>query len=436
MTLGIVVFIHELGHFLVAIKRGITVEIFSIGFGPKIFSFKRKDTEYRIACIPFGGYVKFLGDEIESLEEGKPPIPGGFFASSPVSRIYTAFAGPAVNLLFGLLLYCIVFFVGRPAAPAELSTEIGYIQPDSPAFLAGLKPGDQILSIAGKDIHKWMDVLEEIALSKHAIMDFKIQRSEQILNISVEAKVDPQIGIKKIGVSVWDHVIVGQVHENMPAQKAGLLEDDEILAINNVPIYSWERLVEEISKNGQTEISLDILRKNEKIKIIMNPLQDKNTNRLVIGIEPKFNLKTIHPNPFDLFFHDVYQIFKTLNALIFGSVSTKGLAGPVGILQVMGAYAELGFINYLLILAMISINLGVLNILPIPVLDGGHILFSLIELARKKALRKKTIMVFQNIFVSLLIGMILFVTYNDIIRIKNKLKSQKTQSAEIKNEMD
>ena len=424
IALGVVIFVHELGHFLVAIKRGIVVEKFSIGFGPKIFSFKRGSTEYCVSWIPFGGYVKFLGDELET-DDDAPPEKGSFYAASPMSRIYTAFSGPAVNLLFGLLLYTIVFIAGRPVLMMEYSTELGKIQKDSPAMQAGLMARDKIIAIAGKKTNKWITVLEEIALSTKDPLPITVDRNGTVITINVSPKVDPNFGIKRIGVSVWEHVVVGVIKDS-PAAKAGMMDKDEIITIEGSAIYSWEDLVQAISSNKKDEISLNILRDAEIIDI--NVVPEIINERSMIGVVPMPEFMMVHPNPFNAFYHDIHQIFRMLHGLIFREVSPKGLAGPVGILQIMGAYARLGFINFLIILAMISINLGILNLLPIPVLDGGHILFSFIEIIKKKAIKKKTMIIFQNIFVTILIIMIVLVTYNDIIRAK-KIKKLKNDSS-------
>lgn len=429
IALGVVIFIHELGHFLVAIKCGIAVEKFSIGFGPKIYAFNKNGTEYRVSLFLFGGYVKFLGDELDSEDQGPPPE-GGFYSVSPLARIYTAFAGPAVNLVFGLLLYTIVFLVGRPVVSTEMSTQIGRIQKESPAEKAGIQPGDKIVQIFDKKIDRWIQVLEEIALSTDSPILIKIQRDNQEIDIPVIPVVDEDYGIKRIGISVWDHVRVG-VFDQQPAFIAGLKDNDEIISVNGNSIFSWEEFIHEIQKNEGEEILLQVLRGEDLLFLNIQPQKIDEEYRIGVYLKPEVILS--HPNPWTSFYHDVHQIFRTLKGLIFREVSAKGLAGPVGIIQIMGSYAKLGFISFCIILAMISINLGVLNLLPIPVLDGGHILFSLIEWIRGKSMSKKAMIIFQNIFVSLLILMIVLVTFNDINRtrkqrIKKHSQIENTQS--------
>ena len=415
-ALGVVVFVHELGHFLVAKWCGIKVLKFSIGFGPKIWSWQKGETEYRISWLFFGGYVKFLGDELD--EEGARTVKGGYYSAKPFLRTLVALAGPGMNLVFGFLIYCGIFILGRPVLLDERTTVIGGILKDSPAQVAGLQVGDRISEIDHRPVSNWKGVLEGIAISPHDKIQLKVARKDETLQYEITPEMDPQRGFRLIGVSRWERILVGGVEKGSPAEKAGLQKGDLIVGFGGQAVNQWESLTKALELNGAKEATLEIVRDGQRMELKVIPIRNEKENRFMLGFLREIEIVKEHLNPFKAIVQDVVSIFDTLRALFAGTVSPKGLAGPVGILDMIGKFARLyGLVYFLGFMALISINLGILNLLPIPVLDGGHVLFNIIESIRRKALPKRTMILIQNVFVSFLIFFILYVTYQDIMRL-------------------
>jgi regulator of sigma E protease len=413
-ALGIVVFVHELGHFVVARRNGITVEVFSVGFGPRITGFNKKGTDYRISLIPFGGYVKFFGDDIE--DEKARSLSGGFYAASPFVRTKACVAGPAMNILFGFLLYCVVAITGKPVLTTELTTVVGGLPDNSPAMNAGMTAGDRILSINGRKVSSWKEVVNSIVLSSEEILDIRFERDAITKNLLITPIMDEKFGVRRIGILPMEKIAVWKVLEKSPAEKAGLKKGDQIVSLNGKQVTQWDSLLKEVADSQGKILSIGIIRDGRELKLDVIPQMNAEIGRVTIGFIRHYEFELMHPNPFKEVWNDIRNIFMTLRALIMKKVSAKGLAGPVGIIQIMGQYASIGFIYFISVLAMISINLGIINLFPIPVLDGGHILLNSVEQLRGKALGKRTMAVIQNIFVVLLIGLILLITYNDVLR--------------------
>ncbi|MBI1883703.1 MAG: RIP metalloprotease RseP [Chlamydiae bacterium] len=413
-ALGVVVFVHELGHFLVARGCGIRVLKFSIGFGPKIYSWKRGETEYCISWLFFGGFVKFVGDELEGQSQEVPE--GGFYAVSPGRRILTCLAGPAMNLLFGFLIYCVIFVIGKPTVVDEKSNMIGSILEKSPSQDAGLQLGDRILEVDGKAVSSWKDIINATALSYHESVLLKILRDGQEIKIAVSPRMDQEKGLRLIGISAAESILVGEVQKQGSGEKAGLQKGDMIIGFRGEPVYQWDVLMKKLEENRDQETSLEVERSSRHVTLHVKPLWNSGQKKFMIGFTRDFKFEEEHPNPFLAMAHDIASIFETLRALFARTVSPKGLAGPLGIVMMIGAFAKVGFSYLLALMALISVNLGIFNLLPIPVLDGGHVLFNGIEMIFRRALPKKAMVLIQNVFVAAFIFLALFVTYHDLMR--------------------
>lgn len=417
LGLNLLILVHELGHFIVGKRKGIRVETFSIGFGPKIIGFKRGETEYKLSLILVGGYVKFFGDEVEESKDPRS-VPGGFFTTSPWTRILVCLAGGFANILLAFLLYTVIFYQGKPVMEDSLSTIIGWVQPGSVAEKIGLLSGDKILSINGRPVTTWEELVQKIAFSKRGEVIIEAEHNGKVFKKEGLLQPDPETGIRRLGIANKETIIIGGFErEDSPAEKAGLLKGDEIININRKKIFRFEQLIEIINENEGKRITLTVLRDGTKLKIDVIPEKLKDKKYADIGLMYTTLFTVIHPTPWKQFWHDFSLAGRTLQGLLTRRVPVKAMMGPVGIVGIIGIIAQVGWIPLLTILALISLNLGLINLLPIPVLDGGHIMFTIIEAIRKKPLNLKTIAKIQNVFMMLLITLILYVTYNDVLRL-------------------
>ena len=356
-------------------------------------------------------------------EQDNASVEGGFYSTSPFKRNLVCLAGPAMNLIFGFLIYCIIFVTGRPALSDDHTTVIGVVLPQSPAQEAGIQPGDKILAINESAVSNWKEVINDIALSSRESLALKIDRQGQMMELTAIPRMDKEKGLRLIGISRMETLKAGEIGKDSPAEKAGLEKGDVILKFAGQRLYQWQAFINGVNTNKDRTVELLIHRNGQEVSIqfqIPAAWEDKDTLEF-LGITVDYDVIYEYPNPFHEVIRDIKNIFETLSALFAQTVSPKGLARPVGIIVLMGAFAKAGFVFFLGLIALISINLGVFNLLPIPVLDGGHMLFNTIEIIRRKALQKKTMILVQNVFVTILISFILFVTYQDLVRLGSSL---------------
>lgn len=408
IALDVLVIVHEFGHFITAKRSGVCVEVFSIGFGPKLVWFKWKGTEYRISLALFGGYVKFKGDE---LEESERKLPGDFYAVSPINRAIVCFAGGFFNIILAWILYIVIFFQGKPVTEDFLATVVGEVKPGSVAEKIGIIPGDRITRINGKPINTWEELVYGIALSKDGRVEIDIERNGKIINKSTLITPDPHTGIKVLGIYNKETIVVDKVLDG-----SGLKVGDIIVAINGQKVFRLASLIETIRDNEDKEIILTVIRDGKKLDIKAIPKRQEGRDYATIGFVPGTKWTIIHPKPWEQFWDDLVRTWRTLVGLVTRHIPIKALSGPVGIIGIIGVSMQIGWSPLLAIIALISLNLGIVNLLPIPVLDGGHIMFNLIESVRKKPLSIKTITRIQNVFTGLLVLLAVYVTYNDILR--------------------
>lgn len=413
IIINILVLTHEFGHFLMAKRRGICVEIFSIGFGPKLFGFNWKGTEYRVSLLLFGGYVKFKGDE---LDESSRNTSGGFYSVSPFNRILVCFAGGFFNVIFAWVLYTVISFYGKPVTEDFLNTIVGGIKEGSIAEKIGIMSGDRIASINGKSIDTWENLVYSIAFSRSDKVSIEIERNGELISKEVVVTPDPETGVRILGVYCKETIKVDRVLKNSPAEKAGLEAGDRIIEVNGKKVFRLEPLIKTIRDSEDVEIVFTVIRSEEELQIKAIPEKLEGEEYVGIGFVPTTLWTTIYPKPWEQFWDDLVRTWRTLSGLITRNIPVRAISGPVGIIGIIGISMQIGWIPLLSIIALISLNLGIVNLLPIPVLDGGHIMFNILEAIRKKPLSIKTIEKIQNVFTGLLILLALYVTYNDILR--------------------
>lgn len=421
-VIGVLVFVHELGHYLAARRVGVRVLAFSIGFGPRLLGFTRGGTEYKIAAIPLGGFVKMAGETAEDQRSGAPDE---FLSKSKWERFQVLIAGPAMNVALAILVLWGVLMQGADIpAYRDMPPVVGAMEADAPALKAGVRVGDRILRVDDRAVETWDDFLMTVAGKARREVTLLVDRGGQRQSLSVVPTAEGKYEIGDIGVLPATHPHIRSVTAGEPADQAGFKADDVILAVNGETVSFARQLRELISKHEGRPISIRFSRNGQTQELTVTPVQ-RAPKEFAIGIGISDQLTHVDPGVFEALKMSVVQnweatglIFRTLGGLFTGETSPRQLMGPVGIASLSGESAEAGIVPLLGLLASISLNLGLLNLLPIPVLDGGHILILLLEgIARRDfSMRVKERMLFAG-FVLLMLLMVT-VIYNDLTRIR------------------
>jgi regulator of sigma E protease len=422
-VLGVLVFVHELGHFLAAKRVGIRVLKFQLGFNPTIISFRRGDTEYGIGALPLGGYVKMAG---ETTEDGPTGRPDEFLSKTKWQRFQVLIAGPAMNLLLAVVVLAAVLYRGAEVPIYEDQPPVvGVVGEGSPAEQAGLQPGDRVTSVAGSPVETWRALLIVVGSRPNREVPITFVRNGSEITRQVTPKPAPgdRFEIGEIGIypDVHPRVFPG-VNPGEPGDRAGIRAGDVILAINGQPITFRTQLIDVISKHPEQLITISVLRDGTRLELEATPM--RRGERGWLGISIADATKSVKPGVVEAFRMSVVQnvetaglIYQTLKGLITRETSPKQILGPVGIAQLSGEYFTFGWLALLGLMANLSLNLGLVNLLPIPVLDGGHIFIMALEgVARRDfSVRLKEKMLIAG-FVVLMMLMVT-VIYNDLTRI-------------------
>ena len=422
-VLGVMVLIHELGHFLAARYFDVHVESFAIGMGPRLFGVRRGETDYKICALPIGGYVKMAGESI-----GEPSgDPREFLAKPRWQRLIIAFAGPLFNILLAIALPVGLYMTHfeRPTFWSEPPV-IGYVQSDTPAREAGLRTGDRIVELDGADTPDWQSVrLAEIAaVNKTAKVVF--ERDGRRMETGLRIEADEQ-GMGRAGWIEGAPVRLGQPVPDMPAAAADIESGDLLLAIDGEPIDAFPEVIELIqsSEGGALQLTLerDGRRVETEVAAVYNESGPKPTWQIGIGLEPVYESVVTQMGFVEALGQSVEEnrryatlIFNFLGGLIEQRMSPKSLEGPIGIARLSGEAARRGWPELIGLMAGISLNLGIFNLLPIPILDGGVILMLLFESAIRRDVSlavKERIVQVGLVFLVLLFA---FVMYNDILK--------------------
>jgi regulator of sigma E protease len=423
-VLGVLVFVHEFGHYAVAKLCGVRVEVFSLGFGKRLWGFRRGDTDYRISALPFGGYVKMAG---ENLLEARTGDPGEFTSHPRWQRFLIAVAGPAMNILLAVVVLTVVFTV-HDEEPAFLSqaAEIGVVEPGSPAGAAGIKVGDRITRIRHVDNPTWQQVIPEILINPGQPVDITGQRGNEVFHTRIVPQTE---GPERGGYAGWgpkQPALVGKMDQDLPAAKAGIETGDQIVALNGAPVEEMSQLIEMLQQAKSTPVQLTVLRNQTELHFTVTPqLKDDGTGqtRYRIGFAPATKM-IVQRLPFrdawskSLGYCKDYSVllFRLVPKLIEGKNSLRQTSGPLGIMQASGEAAMEGWWSLIKFMAIVSVSLAILNMLPIPILDGGLMLMLLIEgiLGRDIKLEVKE-RVYQAAFVFLILFFAI-VTYYDVAK--------------------
>jgi regulator of sigma E protease len=421
-VLGVLIFVHELGHFLAARRHGVRVLTFSLGFGPKILKVKRGDTEYCVSAVPLGGYVKMAGENPEDPRSGQPDE---FLSKTKWQRFQILFAGPAMNILLAIVVTAFVLALQGVRVPVYFDEPalIGSVVAGSPAEKAGLLRGDRIISVSGDTVTTWKDLEIAIGIRRpNRDIPITVLRNGRPATMNVTPVAEGKYELTEIGVRPNANPLILRVLPGERAEQAGFMAGDIIIAVNGERVATRSQLIDVISQSPNKQIHVTVRRGEGEQTIDATP--EQRGERGWLGVELSEPYKSFTPGPFEAVKlsveHNIESsgiIFRTLAGLFTGETSVRQLQGPVGIAQLSGESAQEGFITLLSLMAMLSINLGILNLMPVPVLDGGHILIMALEgIARRDfSMQVKEKMLLAG-FVVLMMLMVT-VIYNDLTRI-------------------
>jgi regulator of sigma E protease len=426
VVLGFMILIHEWGHYAMAKLLGVRVEVFSIGFGKRLLGFRRGETDYRISAIPLGGYVKMSGENPMDPRTGDP---AEFLSHPRWHRFMIAIAGPAMNIVLaiGLLTGVYMFHYEYPVFWDKPAVIVGVIH-GSPADEVGIQAGDRISRIDGIANPTWEQVYYKIWLNPNQPVDITVQRGDQSFN---KLLVPNATGESQIGFAGWyanESIIVGDMEANMPAAKAGIKEDDKIVALDGQPLTSLEDMIDRLQQTKDKTIDLTVVRQgqtlNFQLQPVLAPSETSHENRYRIGFQNTTEMKVMQlrfPEAFRRSLErnrkDSVMLIELVEKLIERKISMRTISGPIGIAQQAGEAAEeKGWTPLIQLSAAISLNLGVFNLLPIPILDGGVILLLLVEglMRRDISLRIKE-RIYQAAFVFLVLFAVMLI-YNDLAK--------------------
>lgn len=433
-AIGLLVTVHEYGHYRAAKHFGVRVLTFSIGFGKPLLQWRVGETQWQIAAVPLGGFVRMLGEDDDQASSDEDTC-RAFNRQSPLRRMAIVAAGPLANLVLAWLLFSSALMVGIDA----LKPIAGSVQPGSVAALAGLRSGDEITRFGDIDVADWDDLrLAALAYGadKPALMVHSPEGGERELTLdltsfgadAVDAAILARIGLSPVPLLNR----ISAVEPGSVAERAGLQTGDQVLSLDDVPVNRWERLQELVSQHPGREVALQVLRNGEMLVVRLTPQRIETYQGVIgrIGAAPQVDESQFSRQKFvrQLEMFDALvkgadkawvlsrMTLEMIGRMLTGGISSRHVSGPIGIAGMAGESASLGFAAYLQYLALVSLSLGILNLLPVPVLDGGHLLYHSAELVRGRPLPASWQSIGQRIGVALLVGLMLLALYNDIHR--------------------
>lgn len=436
------IFVHEYGHYLAARKRGLKIEAFAIGFGPKLFGWTNAaGVEFKVCALPLGGYVRLpqLGDgaglegEVASNKEALPPL-------SWADKVIVAVMGAVFNILFAVALSFLLWGIGQYKHEAELTTTLGYVHEElsildpetaeivkvpSPAHTAGLRAGDIVRRIDGKKVQDWEDVSYAIVLGtgraedQSAKLEIEIERDHEIKQFTVFPRLEGMEQLRNIGIEPRFDLQVGEVMPNSPAEHFGLQAGDLIIGFNGEPLYAGVvDLLDKLKDKAGQQCTVEIMRDGEKKVLPIIPARSEQTGAVNLGFKPTSPRKFVRVDPITQVQKGFRRVTQTLGSLVNpkSDVGLRHLSGPVGISYVFYRFQD-DFPRILGFAILLNISLAVFNLLPIPVLDGGHILFATIQAVRGKPLPPRVVAATQSVFVLLILMLFAYVLFYDTRRV-------------------
>jgi regulator of sigma E protease len=432
LLFNLLIVVHELGHFLAARWRGLYIEGFGVWFGKPIWKKTINGVQYSLGSLPFGGFVKLPQLAPMDMIEGKADLDRARLPKiSALDKIIVAIAGPLFSVLLALFFACVVWAVGHPVSESDLTTVIGYVHQDSPAAKAGLRPGDKILEVDGRPVSRFFgmndSVVWNIVRSEGPSIPFKIERDGKVMTVDVTPVIAETSGwrrksTRQVMIQPAVTPLVEDVEKDSPAAKAGVKTGDIITAVNGQRIYNALSLVDEIEKRPTEELTLDVRRGSESLQLKMRPtpLESEGTTKPRIGIrwDTGGQLTLSHPDPVEQVYHSITSTLQTIGAVASpkSDVKLQHMSGPVMIVKIyyMLFESENGWKLALWFSVILNVNLAILNMLPIPVLDGGHIVLALIEGVRRKPVNMRILEWVQTACATLIIGYMLYISFFDI----------------------
>ncbi len=444
VILTILVFVHEMGHYYVAKRAGVRVEAFSIGFGPEIFGWTDKaGTRWRFAAIPLGGYVKMFGESERELDADGKEI-GLTPAEKAVSfqhkrlgqRAAIVFAGPFINYLFAILVLGILFAVAGQSFTPSI---IGSVTAGGPAEKAGLKTGDKIVQVAGHDVERFEEIIQSLGIRPGERVAMVIERDGQRRGIDVDVGVriitdkrGNQAPFGELGAGPFVPPVVGRVVADSAAEAAGLKPGDVFVKLKGQPIETFDDVRKIVLANAEMPLDLVVRRGESEVSVVITPKwqtgKDKEGNTVrvggVIGVSPQAAFRKQHGigDSFVQAVRETYGLtvatFTAIGQMIAGTRSTRDLSGPLRIAEISGDMAQNGFYNFFWFLGVLSLHLCIINLLPVPMLDGGHLLFYGFEALRGKPLGQRAQEYGFRIGLALVITLMVFATWNDLVHLK------------------
>jgi regulator of sigma E protease len=427
---NLLIAVHELGHFLAARWRGLYIEQFGIWFGKPIWQKKINGVLYSLGSIPLGGFVKLPQLAPMDIIEGEADVDRAKLPTiSALDKIIVAIAGPVFSLLLALTFAGIVWVVGHPVSEADMTTTIGYVMKDSPAAKAGLLAGDKVLRVDGKPVRRFTGMIDSVTWnvirSEGASIPFEVERGGQMISFEVvpykaETRGWRRKSVRQVLISPAITPIVAKVRPKTPAAATGLKSGDIIRGYNGTPIYSPLALADYIEVNAGKPMVLNVERGGQRLNVPITPVMLPGEKMPRIGIEwdTSGQMSIAHPNPIEQVYNSVSNTLSTIGAVVSpkSDVGLQHMSGPVGIGHVYYLLfeSESGWQLAIWFSVLLNVNLAILNMLPIPILDGGHIVLAIVESTRRKPVNMRLLEIIQTSCAVLIFGFILYVTFFDI----------------------